>query len=216
MKRFILIILSVIAIPVHSQTTIGDTRGTDGVSPKKIIEPEKSVAKASFAAIDDESFELGLRMGSIAIDNFSASSHFGGSFIYHISPNWLARVDVLEATVPKTPREKEVGSSISGDRKYAATNFLIGTKVFRGRSFKGERNKFNSDIYFLAGLTSVDFNDNTTKGPAFGTSYRTILTDSFLVSLDFLGYSVDQKEVAGGETQSSLNTEISLGFNWFF
>jgi outer membrane beta-barrel protein len=193
-------------------------------SSVKIIEPKKDVVKAKSAAIDDERFELGIFTGLIAVEEFSESSILGASFSYHLTPKVLLQLNHATADVGRATFEDNTGGSgflTDSEREFTYTNLLAGYRVLRGRSFWGKNSKYNSDIYLMAGLGSVDFAQGSSNTSfVIGSSYRVVLTDALTMNFDIRGHSVEREfnilDGEEGNKERTFNTEFVIGLNLLF
>jgi len=215
---FIAVLLFCVASAAFSQNnsssgTISDINNSDSV---RIIDPKKEVPVAKSAAIDTEKFELGLFLGSLAVEDFSSGLVYGVSFSYHITPAFLAQFNYGESEVDKATFEDVANDSFLSDegRVFEYYNVLAGYRVLRGRSFFGANKKYNSDIYLLAGIGSVDFAGNSNSSIVIGTSYRVVLTDAIVANFDIRGHSVERDFL--GDNKRTFNTEYAFGVNFLF
>lgn len=182
----------------------------------RIIEPKKDVPVAKSAAIDDEQFELGLFAGFLSIEEFNTNPVWGASLTYHIAPRFIAQINYGFSEIDRSNTEADAGEGINfvSTRDVEYYNILAGYRLLRGRSFIGKQQKYNSDLYLLLGVGSLELSDNSNSSIVFGTSYRTVLTDELTFNIDFRGHLADL-EFANTET-SSFNTELSFGLNFLF
>ncbi len=217
---FVVIVLlgSLFSINVYAaEKTISDI-GNDNDDSVRIIEPKKEVPVAEAAAIDTEQFELGLFGGFLAVEDFNTNPVFGVSFSYHITPAFMAQLNYGKSEVDRATFEENAGSGFTflrgSERDFEYYNILAGYRVLRGRSFIGRNKKYNSDIYILGGFGAVDFAGDTNVSVVLGTSYRVVLTDSLVGSIDFRGHSVDRDFL--NDDKRTFNTEFSFGLNWLF
>ncbi|MGH1487058.1 MAG: outer membrane beta-barrel domain-containing protein [Cellvibrionaceae bacterium] len=196
-------------------------------SSVKIIEPKKDVKIAKSAAIDDEKFELGLFTGILAVDEFNDNPVYGISFSYHMTPKFLLQLNYGESETRTPTFEKNATPDpdnpflTDSQRTFEYVNLLAGYRVLRGRSFFGRNSKYNSDIYLMFGVDSVDFAQGSSNtGIVIGTSYRVVLTDSLTMNVDFRGHAVDREfnilSGAEGNKESTFNTELIVGLNLLF
>lgn len=197
-----------------SSGTISDISENDG--SVRIIDPKKEVPVAKAAAIDTEKFELGLFAGLLAVEDFSSSPVLGLSFSHHITPSWLFQINYAESEVDRATFEDVANANFlsDADRVFEYYNVLTGYRLLRGRSFFGAKKKYNSDIYFLAGLGKVDFAGDTNTSFVVGTSYRVVLTDAIVANLDIRGHSVERDFL--DDNKRTFNTEYALGINVLF
>ena len=200
--------------------TIGNIsdQSSDGTNSVKIIEPKKEITVAKSAAIDDESVELGLYTGYLAVEEFNANPVFGVALAYHVTPKLMLQLNYGESEVDRATFENLAqGNFLTREgRSFEYYSLLAGYKILRGRSFFGKNSKYNSDIYLFAGASSVDFADGKDTGVVFGSSYRVVLTDYLTMNVDFKGYSVDREIESLDDKQNTLNTELVFGLNVIF
>lgn len=182
----------------------------------QIIDPKKDVPIAKSAAIDTEKFELGLFLGVLSVEDFNSNPVFGISFSYHLTPSILLQLNYGESEVDRATFEDIANDDFVSDsgRTFEYYNFLAGYRVLRGRSFFGVNKKYNSDIYLLAGLGSVDFVDNAETSFVIGSSYRVVLTDWAVANFDIRGHSVDRDFL--NDNKRTFNAEYLIGFNFLF
>ena len=181
-----------------------------------IIEPEKTVTNVQAAAIDDEHFELGFYLGSISVEEFNTNLITGLSLTYHINSNWLTQAQYGITKVQRAAFEDTSGFIFlsEDDLNYEYIRVMGGYKIIDGRSFLGKRHKFNSAVYFLAGISDIDFAGSRNQGVALGLSYRTVITDWLTMNLDINNTTVNL-ELFGDEKKVN-NTEMNIGVNALF
>jgi hypothetical protein len=195
----------------------GDTIG--GINSDKrtpIIEPTNQPKPVKVAKIDTEKFELGAFIGLLNIEDFNTNPVLGISFSYHYKPNILAQINHGRSTASHASFEENSGLNFlaSSDYDFTYTELLAGYRVLRGRSFMGKNVKLDSDIYLLAGLSQNSFADNSKIGYSFGASYRTVLTDTITVNIDFKDHIFNREFIGDGKT--THNTELTIGLNILF
>lgn len=189
--------------------------GPDG-SSFEVIKPEEKPSKIKPAAIDSEKFELGPYVGMLSVEDFNANRVVGLSLNYHMSKRFIFQLNHGESTVSRaTFEEVSEGNFLSkNDRDFEYSTLLAGYKLMHGRSFLGESNKFQSDIYLMLGAASVDFAGDDGTGAVFGINYKTTITDWLTLNLDFRDIIVDRDFL--GSNKTTHNTEITLGINALF
>lgn len=200
-------------------TSVSFSATTLGQKPKDsvvIIEPEKTVTNIQAAAIDDEHFELGFYLGSLSVSEFNTNLVTGVSFTYHISSNWLSQAQYAVSKVQSPAFEDTSGFEFltDDDLNYEYLRVMGGYKLFNGRSFLGKRHKYNSAVYFMAGISDVNFAGSRNQGLALGLSYRTVITDWLTMNLDINNTTVNLKLF--NDQKKSNNTEMTLGVNALF
>lgn len=181
-----------------------------------IIEPEKTVTNVQAAAIDTEHFELGFYLGSVSVEEFNTNLLTGVSLTYHINSTWLTQAQYGISKVQRAAFEDNSGFIFlsDDDLNYEYLRVMGGYKIIDGRSFLGKRHKFNSAIYFLAGVSDVEFAGSRNQGLALGLSYRTVITDWLTMNFDINNTTVNLK-LFNDQTKSN-NTEMAIGVNALF
>lgn len=221
LKKLSLIILLVSASTASyaqntsSGKTLSDIGNNDG--SVRIIEPKKDVQIAESATIDTEKFEFGVYAGFLAVEDFNTNPVLGASFSYHLTPKIMLQLNYGQSDVEKASFEKNIENAsflADADRRFDYYNLLAGYKVLRGRSFFGANKKYNSDIYLLAGLGSVDYAGDSNTSVVIGTSYRVVLTDYLTANLDVRGHSVDREFL--NDSKQTFNAEYVIGINVLF
>ncbi len=180
----------------------------------RIIEPKKDVPVAKAAAIDDERFELGVFTGFLSVEDFNTNPVFGVSFSYHLKPSVLLQLNYGQSAVDKATFEGNNNFLADNDRDFTYTDVLGGYRILRGRSFFGKNQKYNTDIYLMGGLAAIDFAGESNTGVVVGASYRVVLTDTLVATMDFRGYSVNRDFL--DDNKRTLNAELSFGLNLLF
>ncbi len=201
-----------------SAQRIGDINNTeaDADTSVRIIEPDKTVTTAQPAAIDTERFELGGYIGFLAVEDFNTNPVVGLSFAYHVAPDWLVMANYGVSEVSRASFEEISGGNFlaSGDYDFETFSFIGGYRLLEGRSFLRKRAKYNSGIYALAGVGSVQFAGEDNVSLVFGASYRTVLTDWLTVNLDFKNHHVERNFL--NDSKRTNNLEFAVGFNALF
>lgn len=182
----------------------------------RIIEPDKTVTTAQAAAIDTERFELGFYTGFLAVEDFNTNPIFGLSFAYHVAVDWLVMADYGVSQVSRASFEELSGGNFlaKADYDFETFSFIGGYRLLKGRSFFGKHAKFNSDIYALAGVGSVQFAGEDNVSLIFGASYRTVLTDWLTVNLDFKNHHVERNFL--NDSKRTNNLGLTFGVNALF
>lgn len=228
LKRVVLLfsVLASLSLTVFSQNVIAqnNTSGktisdiSDDGDSVRIIDPKKEVPVAKSAAIDTEKFELGLFTGFLAVEDFNSNLSYGLSFSYHITPAFLAQINYGESEVGRATFEDNAGDGRTflrdSDRTFEYYNILAGYRILRGRSFFGANKKYNSDVYLLAGVGSVDFAGDSNSSIVVGTSYRVVLTDALVANFDIRGHSVKRNFL--DDDKRTFNAEYVFGLNFLF
>ncbi|WP_444994137.1 outer membrane beta-barrel domain-containing protein [Aliikangiella sp. IMCC44359] len=182
----------------------------------KIIEPETNVVKAQAAAIDTEKLEFGIIGGLLSVEDFDSNLVQGFSFTYHISQDFMLTLTNASSKVGRATFEDVVDGDFlkSADETFKYTSLTSGYKLFHGRSFFSEKSKYNSNVYFVFGLSNVEFANNTETGLILGATYKTVLTDWLTWDLSMKDHIVSRDFI--GDDKNTHNIEWSVGLNLLF
>lgn len=182
----------------------------------EVIKPKEQTTNIKPAAIDTERFELGAYVGLLSVEDFSTNTVTGFSLSYHLNSRFLAKLNYGRSTIARATFEdvSEGNFLLEKDRDFEYQSLLGGYELAQGRSFLGQRRKFNSHIYLLAGPGRVSFAGQDNAAIVIGISYKTVMTDWLTVNLDFQDIIVDREFLANGKT--THNTEITLNISAMF
>lgn len=181
----------------------------------RVIEPDKRVVEAKAAIIDTERFELGFYLGNLSVEDFGSNVVNGVELSYHINERWLAQVNYGQANIDRAAFEtSQLQFLASEDRDFIYYAITGGYRFLKGRSFLGARNKYDSELYVIAGPEHVDFASNSEVGLHFGLSYRFVFTDWLTANVDFREHFFERSFI--GDTKKTLNTELRFGVNALF
>ena len=188
--------------------------------PIKIVEPNKKVTPAKAAQIDTEKFQLGAYFGVLSVEDFNSNFVSGISASYQLAPDWLILANYGRTEVGVSASERTLGFEQSSlfDDEWTYVNVVGGYKLFTSRSFLGQSYKYDSDIYLMAGLNQVDFNEESDTGITIGASYRVVFTDWLVFTLDFRDHLTNRQNPLSGEKDEKLtqNLELTFGINALF
>ncbi len=216
-RNIVAVVSMLFSLHLSAADKIGDTNPSpqgDARSSVKIIEPKKDVPVAKSASIDDERFELGIYTGILSVEDFNSNPVVGLSFSYHVTPLFMLQLQYGRSEVDKAAFEEDNNFLSDSDRDFEYKHLLAGYRVLRGRSFWGKNSKYNSDIYLLGGVGSVDFAGESNTSVVFGASYRVVVTDAVVVNMDFRSHLADRDFL--DDDKRTLNTEFGVGINLLF
>lgn len=180
------------------------------------IKPEEQTTRASRAAIDSERFEAGLYGGILSVEDFGTQGVGGFSVNYHFNSHFLAQINYGRSDVERATFEEVSGGDFlaESDRTFEYRSLLGGYRLMEGRSFLGERRKFNSYLYIMAGASQISFAGEDNSGIVVGLTYKTVLTDWLTLNLDFRDIILDREFL--DDTKTTHNTELTLGLSALF
>lgn len=183
-------------------------------SSVKIIEPKKQVTPVKSAIIDSERFQAGVLASLLSVEDFDTNPAYGLSFSYQLRDSILLMAQYGQSEVGlSTYEEREDRIFLSdSDRQLSYLDVLAGYKLFTARSFLGAKRKYDSDIYLLAGLGQYNFAGENHLGWVLGASYRLVLTDWMVVSMDIKDHIFESRSVFEVDN-TKLTQNIEFGFS---
>lgn len=214
LTRRILIVTSLISISCFTTAVLSEEDKND--RRIKVITPDIEIKKATPVALDDEKFEVGTFFGGLAIEDYGIKPLVGSSLVFHFDDRLFAQVLYGASNSERATFEDVEGGNFLADDDEAYTYFALraGINVFNSRSYLGKNLKFNSRIYFVAGVGSTYFAGQDAITFHFGPSYRIVLTDWLTWNIDFINH-IHERDLFG-EEKVTQNIEISTGLNFMF
>jgi outer membrane beta-barrel protein len=195
--------------------TEGDGDKPDAV---QVIMPEVQPREVSVAAIDDESFEIGLYAGVISIEDFGSEPVFGVKASYYATEDFFLQLNYGFAQAGLTSFEKLGGQNIrlltDSERDYSYYNALVGYNIFPGEVFMTSKLTFNSSFYLVGGVGNTKFGGEDNFTTTLGTGYRIVLRDWLTWHVDLRDHIFKSDIISSN--QVNHNIELSTGVTWFF
>lgn len=198
----------------------GENPPEDGGKPGavQVIQPEVQPREVSEAAIDDESFEIGIFAGVINIDNFGSEPLYGVKASYHATEDFFLQINYAVSKAGNTSFEDLSGDNIrlltDSERDYTYYNALVGYNIFPGEVFMTSSLTFNSAFYLAAGVGNTEFGGEDNFTTTLGTGFRIVLRDWLTWHIDFRDHIFKSDII--NENETTHNLELSTGFSLFF
>jgi outer membrane beta-barrel protein len=197
----------------ENQTTEGSKPGA-----VQVIQPEVQPREVSEAAIDDESFEIGVFAGVINIDNFGSEPLYGVKASYHATEDFFLQINYAVSEAGNTSFEDLSGDNIrlltDSERDYTYYNALVGYNIFPGEVFMTSSLTFNSAFYLAAGAGNTEFGGEDNFTTTLGTGFRIVLRDWLTWHVDFRDHIFKSDII--NENETTHNLELSTGLSLFF
>ena len=197
-----------------------ENQATEGSKPGavQVIQPEVQPREVSEAAIDDESFEIGVFAGVINIDNFGSEPLYGVKASYHATEDFFLQINYAVSEAGNTSFEDLSGDNIrlltDSERDYTYYNALIGYNIFPGEVFMTSSLTFNSAFYLAAGAGNTEFGGEDNFTTTLGTGFRIVLRDWLTWHVDFRDHIFKSDII--NENETTHNLELSTGLSLFF
>lgn len=192
--------------------------GSDKPGAVQVIPPEVKPQEVTEAAIDDESFEIGLFAGVLNIDNFGSEAVYGINAAYYATEDFFLQANYGRSKAGNTSFEELSGQNVrlltDSERDYTYYDFLLGYNIFPGETFVTSRLTFNSAFYLVAGVGNTKFGGEDNFTTTLGTGYRIVLRDWLTWHIDFRDHIFKSDIINKNET--THNMELSTGVTVFF
>jgi outer membrane beta-barrel protein len=183
----------------------------------QVIMPEVQPQEVSEDEIDDESFEFGLYVGILNIDNFGSEPVIGVKASYFTTEDLFLQLNYGKSKADLTSFEEITGNFrllTSDERDYTYYNILVGYNIFPGEVFMTSKLVFNSSIYLVGGVGNTDFAGEDNFTTTLGTGYRIILRDWLTWHVDFRDHIFKSDII--NENEVTHNLELTTGLTLFF
>ena len=201
-----------------SDEDVNATSGGDKPGAVQVIKPEVQPREVHEAAIDDESFEIGLYAGVLNIDNFGSEPVYGINASYYATEDFFLQLNYGISKAGNTSFEDLSGENVrllrDSDRDYTYYDALIGYNIFPGEVFMTSKITFNSAFYLVGGVGNTKFGGEDNFTTTLGTGYRIVLRDWLTWHIDFRDHIFKSDIIKKNET--THNMELSTGLTWFF
>lgn len=187
------------------------------VSNIKVFDPQVERREVDRDAIDTENWELGLHYGIISIEDFGSTNITSFSAAYHVTEDFFLSLNYGEAAAEESSFERLSGDVVlltDEEREYSHYSISLGFNLLPGEGFIGKDLAFTSSFYFLAGLGSTDFADDTRSTVMLGGGYQVLFNDWFAMHIMLKDHFYDIELLGSSKTANDL--EISTGFTIFF
>jgi outer membrane beta-barrel protein len=191
---------------------------SDNTSAVQVIKPEVKPREVKEAAIDDESFEVGLFLGVLNIDNFGSEPVYGVNAAYHATEDFFLQLNYGVSQAGLTSFEDLSGENVrlltDEERDYTYYDLLVGYNIFPGEVFMTSKLTFNSAFYLVGGIGNTKFGGEDNFTVTLGTGYRIVLRDWLTWFIDFRDHMFDSDIV--NESELTHNLQLSTGVSFFF
>lgn len=186
------------------------TQNEEGSRGVRIVEPAPVEQRAE--PFSSGRIEAGFYTGSLSVEDFGSNLLVGVELTYYLDPRWFIQANYGVSEVDRAAFETSDRQFLaSSDRDFEYFSIMGAYRIVQGRSFFGERHKFDSGVYALLGPNRVSFADNTEWGLSFGISYRMAFTEWLSGNMDFREHVFERDFI--GDKKHTMNTEFRIGIN---
>lgn len=204
--------------PALSEEAAGAAGEGDKPEAVQVIMPEVQPREVSEAAIDDESFEVGIYVGILTIEDFGSEPVFGVKASYYATEDIFLQLNYGIAKAGLTSFEELSGSNVrlltDSERDYTYYNALVGYNIFPGEVFMTSKLTYNSSFYLVAGVGNTEFAGEDNFTTVLGTGYRIVLRDWLTWHVDIRDHIFKTDIIS--PSQITHNMELSTGMTLFF
>ncbi|MEH6581563.1 MAG: outer membrane beta-barrel domain-containing protein [Halioglobus sp.] len=186
-------------------------------TPIQVISPEVDRREITVDAIDTENFEVGAYVGILSIQDFDAAPVYGVRAAWHINEDFFFEANVGTSEGDLTSYEKLSGGAPlfeDDERDYSYYNLNLGWNALPGEIFFFGGRAMKSDLYFVGGVGSTEFLDDSWFTVTVGAGYRLLLNDWLTWRIDVRDHIFDRDTF--GEDETTNNIELSTGITFFF
>lgn len=209
MKK-IAIVSTVLLVTGMGQSLVGLAQTEEALHSVRIIEPAPGEKRSE--PFSKGRLEAGFYTGSLSVEDFGSNLVVGLEVTYYLNPRWFLQANYGVSEVDRAAFETSDRQFLSSsDRDFEYLSLVGAYRIVQGRSFFGERHKFDSGIYALLGPNRVSFAGNKEWGLSFGISYRMAFTDWLSGNLDFREHLFERDFI--GDKKTTMNTEFRIGIN---
>jgi outer membrane beta-barrel protein len=220
MQMLVAGLLAAAAALAQAQTTTapaGQGGSAQTVPPnEQVIEPKVPRRDVRVPKIPSRDFIVGVYAGTYSTESFGANAVFGARLGYHVTEDFM-----VEAVWGTTQVSDETFRQIlpggvfpSSEQRLTYYNLSAGVNILPGEVFFGSRYAKPSALYFIAGVGSTKFLEQTKQTINFGLGLRVWAKDWFAVQVDVRDHIFPLDIL--GERRSTQNLEFTAGATFFF
>ncbi len=181
-----------------------------------VIEPQIDRRDVQEPEIDAGDFELALFVGSLSIEDFGVSLSQSVNLSFQVTPWGFIEGSYGQSTAELSSYERLSGAARfmdDNDRLLSYYFMALGVNLMPGEAFWGRR-AYNTSLYVVGGLGSVNFAGDDRSSVMYGVGYRLLLNDWLGVHLNVRGYLFDMDLLGEQKTMHSVGNQ--LGVSIFF
>ncbi len=202
--------------PVRAQTTTAPA-GQAAVPPnEQVIDPQVPRRDVRVPKIPSRDFIVGVFAGSYSAESFGASAVWGTRLGYHVTEDFMVEASWATTKVSDAAFRQILPGGIfpSPEQRLTYYNLSAGVNILPGEVFFGSRYAKPSAVYFIAGVGSTKFLEQTKQTINFGLGLRVWAKDWMAVQLDVRDHIFPLDIL--GQRRSTQNLEFTGGLTFFF
>ncbi|MCS6943876.1 MAG: outer membrane beta-barrel domain-containing protein [Sutterellaceae bacterium] len=201
---------SVIALPLVVSAQ------TPQPASEQVIQPQVQRREVRLPRFPSRDFELGLFAGTIATDNFGASTVYGARFGYHITEDIFVQAAYGRTEVSDENFRQILPGGLFARSRETLTyyNLSAGFNILPGEVFIGRNLAKASALYVIGGIGSTSFLAQRKQTLNVGLGLRVFLRDWAALQVDFRDHVFALDLL--GKRRNTQNLELSAGLTFFF
>ena len=202
-----------------SLSTWAEAGGTGTVAPEQeqVIQPQLDRRDVKVPHIKSEDIEAGIYTGILSMENFSAQTVNGVRLAYHVTEDFFIEGAYARSTISDEfyrDRAFPITGFDQQNEDLTYYNLSLGYNVLPGEIFIGRRWAMASAFYFIGGVGTTKFANESYATFNFGGGYRILLNDWLALHIDMRDYVFDSDLL--GQNQRTNNFEATVGVTVFF
>ena len=180
------------------------------------MSPELSRRQVAIPNIDALDVEVGIYGGMLNVEDFGANYTYGVSGFFHITEDLFINANYGRSQIKDDTfrRLKLPLFGESGKRNISDLNFLLGWNFLSGEMFWSKQYAFTSDLYLLAGVGSINFDDESYYSIVGGLGAKILFTD--WLALRFEAKLSEYNSSFLGYEKKSRNVDVITGISFFY
>lgn len=203
--------------PACAQTRTPPAAGQGTVPPnEQVIEPKVPRRDVRVPKIPSRDFIVGVFAGTYSTESFGASALFGTRLGYHVTEDFMVEAAWATTKVSDEAFRQILPGGVFPTQEQRLTyyNLSAGVNILPGEVFFGSRYAKPSALYFIAGVGSTKFLEQTKQTINFGFGLRVWAKDWFAVQLDVRDHIFPLDIL--GQRRTTQNLEFTAGATFFF
>jgi outer membrane beta-barrel protein len=201
---------TVLSVPALAQTQ------NEKPADDQVVVPQVERREIKPPRYPSNDFEVGAFIGTYATQNFGSSLVYGVRLGYAITEDFFVQ-GAYGSTQVSDENFRQIlpgGVFPTSSERLSYYNLSVGYNVLPGEVFVGANRALPSAMYLIAGVGSTDFAGQSRQTFNVGFGARVFLKDSFAVQVDVRDHIFSLDVL--GQSQSTQNLELTVGFGFFF
>jgi outer membrane beta-barrel protein len=167
--------------------------------------------------IDSEDFEISLRAGVLAVEDFGSDQSIGATANYHVTEDFFLEGVYARSRLGLTSFETLSGGArlfTDDERDLTHYGINVGWDVLPGEAYIGRWRAVNTAFYVVGGVGATEFGGDDRFTVTLGFGYRVLATDWLAWHVDVRDLLFDSDVL--GTDKTTNNLQLSTGLSIFF